>query len=110
MRSPSAYSVFEQIPSLRMLQWAETATLMTFGVVSLLIVGVVAALNWALDRLLIEIAGRRDREIAALHLAALVESSDDAIVTKEGRAAGIVLHGFGLAEKRPLCLLELQRL
>jgi PAS domain S-box-containing protein len=55
----------------------------TFGSVALLMVGVVAALNWALDRLLTEIAQRRDKEIAAAHRAAIVESSADAIVTKD---------------------------
>ena len=62
-------------------EWA--AALLTFGFVALLIVGVVTALNWALDRLLIEIAQRRDTEIAAAHRAAIVESSGDAIVTKD---------------------------
>jgi K+-sensing histidine kinase KdpD len=54
-------------------EWA--AALVTFGFVALLMVGVVAALNWALDRLLMEIAQRRDKEIAAAHRAAIVESS-----------------------------------
>src|SRR5262245_2631157 len=45
--------------------------------------GVVTALNWALDLLLIEIARGRKKEIAAAHLAAIVESSGDAIVTKD---------------------------
>jgi PAS domain-containing protein len=64
-------------------EWAETASLLTFALVALLIVGVVTALNWALDRLLIEIAQRREKDIAALRLAAIVESSVDAIVTKD---------------------------
>src|SRR5262245_55504971 len=45
--------------------------------------GVVMALNWALDLLIIEVARGRKKEIAAAHLAALVESSGDAIVTKD---------------------------
>jgi PAS domain-containing protein len=61
----------------------ETVSLLTFGLVSLLIVGLVTTLNWALDRLLIEVARGRKREIAAAHLAAIVESSVDAIVTKD---------------------------
>src|SRR5262245_60848078 len=59
------------------------AALLTFSLVALLMVGVVTALNWSLDRLLIEIAQRRDAEIAAAHRAAIVDSSADAIVTKD---------------------------
>jgi PAS domain S-box-containing protein len=61
----------------------ETVSLLTYALVSLLIVGVVAALNWALDRLLIEIAHRHDKELAAAQLAAIVEFSEDAIVAKD---------------------------
>src|SRR5262245_52906411 len=42
----------------------ETVSLLTFGLVSLLIVGVVTALNWALDLLIIEVARSRKKEIA----------------------------------------------
>src|SRR5262245_20175542 len=61
----------------------EVFSLLTFGLVSLLIVSVVTALNWTLDLLVIEIARGRKKEISAAHLAALVESSGDAIVTKD---------------------------
>jgi two-component system CheB/CheR fusion protein len=62
------------------LNWAE---LLTFALVALLIVGVVTALNWACDRFPMEIEQGRDKEISARRLAAVVESSDDAIVTKD---------------------------
>jgi PAS domain S-box-containing protein len=58
--------------------------------VSALLVGLVTALNSAMDRLLVqektiraEVEQRRHTELAALRLAAIVESSDDAIVTKD---------------------------
>jgi PAS domain-containing protein len=57
---------------------------------SALFVGLVSALNSAMDRLLVqektiraEAEQRRHTELAALRLAAIVESSDDAIVTKD---------------------------
>jgi K+-sensing histidine kinase KdpD len=61
----------------------ETVSLLTFGLVSLLIVGVAAALNWSLERLLIEMAQSQKKDMAAAHLGAIVESSDDAIVAKD---------------------------
>jgi len=63
--------------------WQEGFSVLAFSLVSLLLVGLVTALNSALDRLLVEIKQRRDNELAALRLAAIVESSGDAIVTKD---------------------------
>ena len=57
--------------------------LMAFGVASLLLVAVVAALNWALDTFLIEVEQRRNGNLAKSRLAAIVESSEDAMVTKD---------------------------
>jgi PAS domain S-box-containing protein len=65
------------------LTWPQGASLLTFILISLLLVVLVTALNSALDRLLIEIEQRRNTELATLRLAAIVESSDDAIVTKD---------------------------
>src|SRR5262245_54509772 len=68
----------------RLLAWPacdhslRSRSVLLFCSVSLLIVGVVTALNWALDLLLIEVARSRKKEIAAAHLAAIVESSGDA--------------------------------
>ena len=56
--------------------------LMAFGVASLLLVAVVAALNWALDQLLIDRERRRNGDLAKSRLAAIVESSEDAMVAK----------------------------
>jgi PAS domain S-box-containing protein len=61
----------------------EGPALLAFGLVALLLVGLVSALNSALDRLLIEIKQRRDHELALLRFAEIVESSHDAIVTKD---------------------------
>jgi PAS domain S-box-containing protein len=57
--------------------------LLAFGVASLLLIAVAAALNWALDKLLTEVEARRNGDLARSRLAAIVESSDDAIVTKD---------------------------
>src|SRR5215831_3239526 len=63
--------------------WREGPSLLAFGLVSVLLVGLVTALNSAIDRLLIEIKQRRENELATLRLAEIVESSHDAIVTKD---------------------------
>src|SRR5262245_12075427 len=57
--------------------------LLAFGVASLLLVAVVAALNWALETFLIEVEQRRNGNLAKARLAAIVESSEDAMVTKD---------------------------
>ena len=57
--------------------------LIAFGVASLLLVAVGAALNWALDQLLIEVERRRNGDLAKSRLAAIVELSEDAMVTKD---------------------------
>lgn len=59
------------------------AVLLAFGVASLLLVAVVAALNWALDKILIEVEQRRNGDLAKARLAAIVESSEDAMVAKD---------------------------
>jgi PAS domain-containing protein len=65
-------------------------SLLFFFLVSALLVGLVAALNSMMDRLLLqeekiraEIEQRRRSEFAALRLAAIVETSDHAIVAKD---------------------------
>jgi PAS domain S-box-containing protein len=65
------------------LTWPQGASLLTFILISLLLVVLVTALNSAVDRLLIEIEQRHHTELAGRRLAAIVESSDDAIVTKD---------------------------
>src|SRR5262245_45442071 len=60
------------------LSWPDATSLLVFISVSLLLVGLIALVD---DWLLNEIEKRRNNEFAALRLAAIVESSDDAIVT-----------------------------
>jgi PAS domain S-box-containing protein len=62
------------------LNWLDATSLLVFISVSLLLVGLIALVD---DWLLNEIERRRSNELAALRLAAIVESSDDAIVTKD---------------------------
>jgi PAS domain S-box-containing protein len=62
------------------LNWPDATSLLVFISVSLLLVGLITLVD---DWLLNEIERRRNNELAALHLAAIVESSDDAIVTKD---------------------------
>lgn len=57
--------------------------LLVFAFASLLLVTLVTALNWALARLLVEVEQRRNGELAKSRLAAIVESSEDAMVTKD---------------------------
>jgi PAS domain S-box-containing protein len=59
------------------------AVLFAFGAASLLLVALVAALNWALDKILIEVEQRRNGDLAKVRLAAIVESSEDAMITKD---------------------------
>ncbi len=70
--------------------WPEVASLLAFILISILLVGLVTALNSAVDRLLIlgqslqaEIERCRLAEQDARRLAAIVESTDDAIIAKD---------------------------
>jgi PAS domain S-box-containing protein len=76
----TAWSVF--MPAYQAIGEKITA-LIAFGVASLLLVAVVAALNWALNQLLTEVVRRRNGDLAKSRLAAIVESSQDAMVTKD---------------------------
>src|SRR5262245_34962527 len=62
------------------LNWPEATSLLVFFSTALLLVGLIALVD---DWLLNEIEKRRNNELAALRLAAIVESSDDAIVTND---------------------------
>ena len=62
------------------LNWPDVTSLLVFISTSLLLVGLITLAD---DWLLNEIERRRNNELAALRLAAIVESSDDAIVTKD---------------------------
>lgn len=57
--------------------------LVAFGVASLLLVAVAAVLNWVLEKLLIEVEARRNGDLVRSRLAAIVESSEDAMITKD---------------------------
>ena len=61
--------------------------LIAFGVASLLLVAVGAALNWALDQVLIEVERRRNGDLAKSRLAAIVESSEDVSLGADNRTA-----------------------
>ena len=63
------------------LNQAQAASLVTFVFVSLLLVGTVTALNSAIDLLLVEIENRRKSQLAIEQLAAVVETSQDGIIT-----------------------------
>lgn len=76
------------------LTWPQGASLLTFILISLLLVVLVTALNSALDRLLIEIEQRRYMELATLRLAAIVESSDDAIIYEASGILNWALQGY----------------
>jgi PAS domain S-box-containing protein len=65
------------------LDQAQLVSLITFVLVCLLLVGTVTALNAAIDLLLVEINLRRESRLALGQLASLVETSEDAIITKD---------------------------
>jgi PAS domain S-box-containing protein len=59
------------------------SALLAFALASLLLVALGTALNWALERLLAEVEQRRNGDLAKSRLAAIVESSEDAMITKD---------------------------
>ena len=65
------------------LDQAQLISLITFVLVCLLLVGTVTALNAAVDLLLVEINFRREAQLALGQLASVVETSEDAIITKD---------------------------
>src|SRR6185295_20119403 len=65
------------------LDQAQATSLVTFVFVCLLLVATVNALNSAVDVLLAESDYRRRTQLALGQLGSLVESSDDAIITKD---------------------------
>jgi PAS domain S-box-containing protein len=65
------------------LDQAQLISLITFVLVCLLLVGTVTALNAAVDLLLVEINLRRESRLALGQLASVVETSEDAIITKD---------------------------
>src|SRR4029077_14898238 len=65
------------------LDQAQLISLITFILVCLLLVGTVTALNAAVDLLLVEIEFRQEGQLALGQLASVVETSDDAIITKD---------------------------
>src|SRR5262249_2274436 len=62
---------------------APLVSLISFILVCLLLVGTVTALNAAIDLLLGEIDFRREAQLGLSRLASVVETSEDAIVTKD---------------------------
>jgi PAS domain S-box-containing protein len=62
---------------------AQITSLIAFILVCILLVGAVAALNSAVELLLVEIDSRRKAQIGLAQLASVVETSDDAIITKD---------------------------
>ena len=62
---------------------AQITSLIAFLLVCFLLVGVVTVLNAAIDLLLVEIHYRRDAHLALGQLGSLVETSEDAIITKD---------------------------
>jgi PAS domain S-box-containing protein len=65
------------------LDGAQITSLIAFILVCILLVGAVAALNSAVELLLVEIEARRKAQIGLGQLASVVETSDDAIITKD---------------------------
>lgn len=72
--SPPFGSAFDQ---------AQLVSLITFVLVCLLLVGTVTALNAAVDHLLVEIDFRSEAQLGLGQLASVVETSEDAIITKD---------------------------
>ena len=62
---------------------AQVTSLLAFLLVCILLVGVVAALNSAVDLLVVEIYNRRKSQLALQQLATVAETSEDAIITKD---------------------------
>src|SRR4026208_261138 len=62
---------------------AQLTSLITFILVCFLLVGIVTALNSAIDLLLVEIDHRQKTQLALGQLRAVAETSEDAIVTKD---------------------------
>lgn len=75
----------------------ESTALILFVLIASLSVALIAVFNATLDRLLIELEHRDKEHIAAQHLAAIVESSDDAIIAKD--LDGIITAWNGGAER-----------
>jgi PAS domain S-box-containing protein len=65
------------------LDQAQLVSLLTFILVCLLLVGTVTTLKAAVDRLLAEINFRRKAQVGLGQLASVVETSEDAIITKD---------------------------
>jgi PAS domain S-box-containing protein len=65
------------------LDQAQLVSLITFILVCFLLVGTVTALKVAVNLLLVEIDFRRESRLALGQLASLVETSEDAIITKD---------------------------
>jgi PAS domain S-box-containing protein len=62
---------------------AQATSLLAFILVCLLLVGTVTALNSAIDLLLVELDHRQETQLALRQLASVIETSDDAIITKD---------------------------
>ena len=62
---------------------AQLTSLITFIFVCFLLVGIVTALNSAIDLLLVEIDHRQKTQLALGQLRAVAETSEDAIITKD---------------------------
>jgi PAS domain S-box-containing protein len=62
---------------------AQAASLIAFFLVCLLLVGTVTALNSAIELLLVELEYRRETQLALRQLASVIETSEDAIITKD---------------------------
>ena len=65
------------------LDGAQITSLLAFLLVCILLVGAVAALNSAVDLLLVEIDNRRKTQLGLQQLATVAETSEDAIITKD---------------------------
>ena len=65
------------------LDGAQVTSLLAFLLVCILLVGAVAALNSAVDLLIVEIDNRRKTQFGLQQLATVAETSEDAIITKD---------------------------